>query len=88
MPKGILNLNSLGVDEKYLTCKPHIRKMMCREIILQSFKRMSVNSSQDTKVKTMKSILNKSLQYYQDQEDYEICTILFDLLTTLSTEYK
>lgn len=88
MPKGILNLNYLGVDEKYLTLKPHIRKMMCREIILQSFKRMSVNHSIEIKTKTMASILKRSIAYYENEERYEECVILTDLLNILKEEYK
>ena len=87
MPRGIINLKDLGVDQKYLTCKPNVRKMLCQEVILQSFKRMSINASEETKVKTMKTILKKSLLYYEDQEDYENCIVLADLLKVLETDY-
>lgn len=87
MPRGIINLKDLGVDQKYLTCKPNVRKMLCKEVLLQSFQRMSVNTSEETKVKTMKTILNKSLLYYEEQEDYENCIILNDLLKVLESDY-
>lgn len=87
MPRGILNLHSLGIDEKYLTMKPDIRKMMCREIILQSFKRMSINANIQTKTKTMENILKKSIVYYEKEEWYEECAILADLLNVLKEEY-
>lgn len=83
MARGILKLKDLGVDQKYLTLKPSNRKLMCKEIITQTFARMSVNASEEMKIKTMKSVLLKSIDHYENEEAYEECTILFDLLKTL-----
>ncbi len=87
IPQGVLNLQNVIATEKYLTLDLVQRQDICSQIINQSFKRMNVAATQEVRVNTMKSILKKSLDYYERVEAYETCVLFNDIIQALDQQF-
>lgn len=83
MIPGVIDINSLGLTELYLTFDEQKKYESCKLVIEQVLQKMTANISIEEKKIYMDKILNTSIRYYEKEEFYEACIILADLQEVL-----
>lgn len=85
--KGVLNVSQIGMTDQYLTFDEDKKYQVCKRVIEEALKNMTVRASMDERKKVMFAILENSISLYEALEKYEECQLLVDLKEVLTNQF-
>jgi len=83
---NVITLENLKLTLEFLSWNETKREEVCKRIIEESIKKMTVKVSREVKVKTMIPIFQRSIERYESLEEYENCEILNQIKKVLEKE--
>lgn len=84
---GIINVEELGLSDIYLKMTDDVRYQACIKVLEQALKSINMTSDIQIKKEYVNKLLERSIQYYLKEEQFECCQILSDLQEVLHQKY-
>jgi hypothetical protein len=84
---GIINVEALGLSDIYLKMSDEHRYEACIKVLEQALKSIDMTNEIEVKKEYVNKLLEKSIQYYVKDEDYESAQLLSDLQEVLNQKY-
>jgi len=84
---GIINVEALGLSDIYLKMSDEHRYEACIKVLEQALKSIDMTNEIEVKKEYVNKLLERSIQYYVKDEDYESAQLLSDLQEVLNQKY-
>ena len=82
-----ISAQALGLPINYIELSKDIQEDICKKVIEQALSKMSVQATISQRIGVMGHVIIRSLNHAEDEELYEDCVILRDLLNILEKNY-
>lgn len=79
----VITPGSLVNTLEYLNKSKEEKEKICLDLVEKAFKRMKVNAPLELKMENMLIVLDRSLKYLENREEYEQAQIILDLKNTV-----
>jgi hypothetical protein len=86
--ENIIRAHNLGIPINYIELSPETQKELCRKTLDTAFNSMKVEAPMINRIAAIQRILDRSLKYAEDIQEYEACAIFRDLSIILKKEYQ
>jgi len=87
MVTGVINVEALGLSDIYLKMSDEHRYEACIKVLEQALKSIDMTNEIEVKKEYVNKLLEKSIQYYVKEEEYESAQLLADLQDVLNQKY-
>ena len=88
MKKQIINIDNIGYPEDYFKLDLEAREKLCSNIIQQVTEKVKFSPDIITTYTYMDEMLERSIVYYNENEQYEISQLYTDIRKAIQTEIE
>jgi len=85
---NIITPGSLEKTNEYLKMTKEEKENACIEIVSKAFARMKTNTTLDQRKRVMENVLDRSLRYLEDRDEFEQAQVILDLKNTIPKVFE
>jgi hypothetical protein len=83
----MITIRDLNLPLNYLELTPETRQAFCKQLIIDALKQSKAPATIVDKLDTINTVIQRSIEYNESVENYELAQILLDVQLELKNHY-